>query len=224
MPRCMACGWPCAARDAVLCDSCHALAFATTARCSCCALPLMTAAPATTRCGQCLAHPPAFDATLTAANYQGLLRDTLHRFKFHAQPGLARWFARELASPCQALSRDTWLMPVPLSRQRLKERGYNQSLVIARQLSRLTGLTLRPGLVLRVRDTPQQSSLKFKERRSNIKGAFACPTRLDGMRIAVVDDVMTSGATLEEIAFTLKKAGAAYVTNVVMFRATRDAS
>lgn len=216
-PLCGACNALCEAADAVLCDACHREAFAPRMRCVCCAVP-----SATTRCGACIASPPDYDATLTAASYTPLVRPLLHRFKFSEQPGLAAWMARALAPHLSTLRTDTRLVPVPLSKERLKLRGFNQSWELAKQLSALTGHAARSDVVLRIRDTPAQSTLKFKQRRESVKQAFACPARIDGLNIGVVDDVMTTGATLEEVARTLKKAGAASVTNLVIFRAAID--
>lgn len=143
-------------------------------------------------------------------------------FKFNNKPGLAHWFAQELSDAATTLPNNSMLIPVPLSTERLKERGYNQSLEIAKHLARLSGLKLLRNALLRTRHTPAQSTLKLTERHASIKGAFACPARLDGANILVVDDVMTSGATLEECARTLKKAGAQSVTNLVVFRASFD--
>ncbi len=220
-PRCAACASACESRDAVLCDACRALAFTPVPRCTCCAI-VIPADAHSERCGACLAYAPSFDISRVAATYDATVRSVLHDFKFNQQPGLARWFAQELAAHARMLPADSLLVPVPLSTERLRERGFNQSWEIAKHLSALTGLPTRADAVLRTRHTPAQSTLKFKERRDNIKGAFACPTRLEGLHIAVVDDVMTSGATLEEMARTLKKAGAVSVANLVVFRAAWD--
>jgi ComF family protein len=221
-PRCAVCDYACDLPNAVLCTDCHALTFRAQTRCHTCALPMDAMAGSGTRCGACLRDAPAYDETRVAANFDAQVRSVLHRFKFNAQPGLATWMAQALAPHCQGLSDDALLIPVPLSTQRLRERGYNQSLQIAKHLSVLSGLPLRPQALLRTRHTPAQSTLSLKARRKNIKGAFACPERLDGLPIVVVDDVMTSGATLQEIALTLKKAGAARVTNAVVFRAVLE--
>lgn len=221
-PHCALCNSACATKSAALCDACHALAFAQVARCECCAIALPASAQEITRCGPCTSHPPAFDATLTAADYSVHVRGLVLDFKFNHKPGLARGFARALAHAAKTLPSDGVLIPVPLSSERLKERGYNQSLEIAKHLARLTGLDLKRDALLRTRHTPAQSTLKLTERHASIKGAFACPARLDGANVLVVDDVMTSGATLEECARTLKKAGAQSVTNLVVFRAALD--
>ena len=110
------------------------------------------------------------------------------------------------------------IVPVPLSAGRLRERGYNHALEIARQVARATGKRLAPELCERRRDTPPQIGLPLAERAKNVRGAFHCPQLVGGARIAVLDDVMTTGATLDEIAATLKRAGAARVENWVVAR------
>ncbi len=108
---------------------------------------------------------------------------------------------------------------VPLSAARLAERGFNQALEIARPLSKSLATALRTDVCVRVRHTGAQAALPYAERRKNVRGAFACLEDLSGLRIAVVDDVMTTGATLDEIAKTLKKRGAIHVENWVVARA-----
>jgi ComF family protein len=108
---------------------------------------------------------------------------------------------------------------IPLSRERLAERGFNQALEIARPLARARGIALRSDLAVRVRHAGAQAELPFAARRKNVRGAFACLEDLSGLRVAVVDDVMTTGATLDEFAKTLKKRGAARVENWVVARA-----
>jgi len=110
-------------------------------------------------------------------------------------------------------------VPVPLAPRRLRERGFNQALEIARSLSRLCGVRLERGMVARCRDTPAQAALAGAERLENVRGAFRVAGAARGVRIAVVDDVMTTGATLAEIARVLKEAGAARVENWVAARA-----
>jgi len=110
------------------------------------------------------------------------------------------------------------IVPVPLSTQRLRSRGYNQALEIARHLASATGTRLAPEVCERVRDTPVQMGLPLAERGRNVRGAFRCPAIVSGETLAVLDDVMTTGATLDEIAATLKRAGAARVVNWVVAR------
>jgi predicted amidophosphoribosyltransferase len=107
---------------------------------------------------------------------------------------------------------------VPLSARRLRERGYNQALEIARDIARATRTRLELELCVRARDTPAQIDLPLAERAKNVRDAFHCPRLVAGARIAVLDDVMTTGATLDEIAATLKRAGAVHVENWVVAR------
>ena len=118
-------------------------------------------------------------------------------------------------------SRDWWrdlIVPVPLSFERESTRGFNQSLEIARRYARLTGATMAERTLLQVRHTPPQQSLARDARRRNVRGAFGVSGDVRGTRITVVDDVMTTGSTLDEIADTLKRAGAARVVNRVVAR------
>ena len=108
--------------------------------------------------------------------------------------------------------------PVPLSNARLAERGFNQALEIARPLARARGLRITADLGHRVRNTGAQADLPFGARRKNVRGAIACVEDLSGMRVAVVDDVMTTGATLDEFARVLKSRGALHVENWVVAR------
>ncbi|MGH8705789.1 MAG: ComF family protein, partial [Burkholderiales bacterium] len=110
------------------------------------------------------------------------------------------------------------IVPVPLAPARIAQRGYNQALEIARHVARASGARLAPELCARVRDTPAQSGLPWAERARNVRGAFLCPRLVEGMAVALLDDVMTTGATLDEIARTLKAAGAARVVNWVVAR------
>ena len=111
-----------------------------------------------------------------------------------------------------------FIVPVPLSARRLRDRGYNQALEIAREVARITRARLGIELCERARDTPAQIDLPLAERAKNVRDAFHCPRLIADARIAVVDDVMTTGATLDEIATTLKRAGAARVENWVVAR------
>ena len=113
------------------------------------------------------------------------------------------------------------IIPMPLSAQRLRERGFNQSHEIARGLARRLHVQVADAACKRIRHTPPQASLPLDQRRANIRGAFECTMDLDGARVAIVDDVLTSGATLNELARTLLRAGAAEVTGWVLARTER---
>ena len=110
------------------------------------------------------------------------------------------------------------VLPMPLHPKRLAERGFNQALEIARGVARNLGRPIAPRGVLRVKDTPPQTELPYEERAKNVRGAFLCKLDLTGASVAVLDDVMTTGATLNELARALKRAGATRVENFVIAR------
>ena len=142
----------------------------------------------------------------------------MQSFKYHGTLAYADWFAQAMLERRAEPPAADVLIPVPLARSRQRERGFNQALEIARPLSRWTGIPLLADTAIRVRDTPPQASLPWSERAKNIRGAFACATALSGKRVIVIDDVMTTGASLEEFAKTLKRAGAASVENWLIAR------
>ncbi|MES2299885.1 MAG: ComF family protein [Pseudomonadota bacterium] len=217
---CAVCG---GASDAPVCDACRLRYTApSTARCPRCANPVAPA-DALLACGVCQARQPHFDATLAAVDYTMPLDQLVLQLKFGGQLALAPWCARTmvdalLARPQFALPE--LLCPVPLGPLRLRERGFNQALEIARPLARALGIALLPGLLLRTRETKAQSSLAPAQRAANIRRAFVlapgCEVR--DRHVGVVDDVMTSGRTLDELAATLKRFGAARVSNLVFAR------
>ncbi len=218
---CVLCG---ALGDEAVCPACsQAHVLDVHARCPCCANPVGSQDGAR-RCGACLAEPPAFDATLTACDYAAPVDGLVLQLKFGARLALAPWMAGRLRDvvlerPARALPE--LLCPVPLGPRRLAERGYNQALEMARPLSRTLGIPLAPRLLARQLDTAAQSGVAPGERRRNVRGAFAVvdgQPALAGRHVGVVDDVMTSGHTLDEIAGVLKRAGAARVTNLVFAR------
>jgi ComF family protein len=167
-------------------------------------------------CGACLAHAPAFDATVAACDYDAPLDGLVMQLKFGARLALAPWMARLLHDAVRGAPAP----PVPLGPRRLVERGFNQALEVARPLAALLGADLAPRLVRRVLETTAQSGVAPGERRDNVRGAFAVmdATLVQGRHVGVVDDVMTSGHTLDELAATLKRAGALRVTNLVFAR------
>lgn len=174
-------------------------------------------------CGSCLADPPAFDRTLVAADYALPVDQLVLQLKFGHRLALAPLCARLLrdAVLCHPdATLPALLCPVPLGPHRLAERGYNQALEIAKPLARSMGLALHAQLVVRVHETAAQSSVAPERRQQNIAGAFAVPDAalVAGRHIGVVDDVMTSGRTLNELAATLKRHGAAQVSNFVFAR------
>lgn len=173
-------------------------------------------------CGACLLSRPPLDLCLTATAYAWPWVELIARFKFREQAG----WDRPLASLMQgapwagkALNDADWVLPIPLSAQRLSERGYNQAWLLARQLSPEKA---DAQLLIRTRDTPTQRSLPRTERLANLKGAFSlAPGRAEqlmGKRVVLVDDVMTSGASLHTAARVLRQAGALHISALVLSR------
>lgn len=169
-----------------------------------------------------MTNPPALDAALAAVAYDypwsGLVAD----FKFHGKTAWARTFAGLLRSAPwvePALDAADMVMPMPLSAQRLSERGFNQTLLLARALS---PAKVRTDLLLRIQDTPPQRTLPRRERLRSVQHAFAVDplhnAALKGKRVVLVDDVMTSGASLAAAAASVRRAGAAHITGLVFAR------
>jgi ComF family protein len=179
-------------------------------RCPRCALD----SPRGEICGRCLSERPHYDATMAALAYEFPADALVHALKFRGELALAGLLAGFLAGQVSDESIDH-VVPVPLSAARLRERGYNHAAEIARHVA---PRKLALSLCERSRDTPPQMNLPFAERRRNVRGAFRCTRKLAGESVAVVDDVMTTGATLDEIAGVLKAAGAARVVNWVVAR------
>ncbi|RQS16939.1 ComF family protein [Burkholderia sp. Bp8998] len=239
--RCALCG---NLSHTVICSACDAAYWnEARLRCDVCAVPLGVgrprpradrnrhgdAGPASTyRCDTCRATPPPFDATLALADYRAPLDGLARGLKFHARLALGAEFAARLAQRVD----DTDAMrgaggfdviaPVPLSHGRLVARGYNQAWAIARPLAHRLGVRADAALLARVAETAPQSRLDRRARRDNVLAAFAVTGDLAGRHVALVDDVMTSGATLAAAAQALKAAGAARVTNLVALRTARD--
>jgi ComF family protein len=218
---CALCGARCAG---AVCRACHVHYLAgQPARCPRCANPV-GAHDSGLACGACQTQAPAFDATCAAAGYLAPLDQLVLQLKFGGTLALAPWFAQAIGEAAAVAGMDPpdLLCPVPLGARRLAERGFNQALEIARPLARTLGVALAPALALRVRETPAQSGVAPAERRNNLRRAFMLAphavAQLAGRHIGVVDDVMTSGATLHELAALLKRFGAARVSNYVFAR------
>lgn len=175
-------------------------------------------------CGACLSDPPHFDETISAFRYAYPLDRLVQAYKFSANLGLLPLFGDALVRAIRAAdaARPDLIIPLPLASRRLAERGFNQSALLGERVSKTLGIRFEVRGMLRVRETPPQTGLNREARQKNVRGAFDCAHRLDGRHVAVVDDVMTTGATLSEAAKILKKAGAAHVSAWVVARALRD--
>ncbi len=181
--------------------------------------------PARLLCGECLADPPAFDETVAAFSYAFPLDRLLQSFKFNENLSLTSLFSAALLAAVQRHHAGTGIalpdriIALPLARKRLAERGFNQSALIAEWVARNLQVPYASRGLLKVRDTPPQAGLNRVARLKNVRNTFDCGESLTGLRIAVVDDVMTTGATLSEAASVLRKAGATFVSAWVLARA-----
>ncbi len=181
-----------------------------------CGLP----SPRNAVCGACLSERPHFDKIAAAFLYAFPIDAVVQRLKYRGDLALAPLLGKALAQ--RVTERPDVMVPVPLSDARIRERGFNQAIEIARVVETTAGVTLRPELCRRVSDRPPQAGLPWVERAKNVRGAFACDVDMTGLHVAVIDDVMTTGATLNEIARALKLAGAARVSGWIAARTLRD--
>jgi len=208
---CQLCGS--GSNNGILCTPClEDLPWLPLDRCAVCALPLASGQV----CGACLDRPPRFDRVEAVFAYCFPVDALIHAYKYGGRLALARalggLLARQVARDVDAI------VPMPLARGRLAERGFNQALEIARVAAAATGVALLPRACRKVTETPAQTMLPWKERARNVRRAFVCDADLEGKRIAVVDDVLTTGATLNELTRVLRKAGAASVRGWVIAR------
>jgi ComF family protein len=195
--------------------------------CRCCALPVIdklrsaSENPDALLCGDCLKHPKPFDRTLAAFTYAHPLDFLINRFKHHRQFVCGDYLSKHLISAVQAAygrqSLPDLLLPMPLHWTRHFKRGFNQSHAIAHQLHKKLSIPLAHHC-RRLKHNPRQQGLKRKERLRNLTEAFTVSSRLDGYHVALIDDVMTTGATATELSHCLRQAGAAKVDVWVLAR------
>lgn len=208
------------------CELCHALVPASHALCTdclqslpwlhhaCprCALPLPVDASPGSLCGECLADPPPFDRSIAPLCYRPPVNDLVSRFKYHAGLANGRLLAQILGQTVvQTPTSIQLLLPMPLHPARLRQRGYNQAAELARVVSQASGIPANGRLLKRIQEAPSQREARKRDRVRNVRSAFACaPTGLPG-RVAIIDDVITTGATARAAAMAVKKAGAGWV-------------
>jgi len=199
-----------------LCPGCRADLPDLGPACGRCATPL----PFPGTCGPCLRRPPFHDAALAAFHYESPLSDLLIDLKFHGRLALARTLGELLAARLEEadVARPGLIVPVPLHPQRLRERGYNQALELARPVARRLGVPLAPELGVRLRATASQANLDPQARRRNVRGAFGVQG-IAPASIAIVDDVITTGSTVAAFAKALRRAGARHIQVWAMARA-----
>lgn len=176
-------------------------------------------------CGQCLKRPPAFDSSIACFEYGTPIKELLYRFKMNAELSLAPIFASLMAhrikKACGENPASFTLLPMPLHPRRIRYRGFNPTLEIARHLRHRLNMPMNRQLAYRHLHRSAQSGLAFKDRKKNVKGVFKTHHHIT-QPVAILDDVMTTGATVESLAKTLKKAGAPSVTVWCLAKTTLD--
>jgi len=210
---CVLCGSM--SHDGLWCAACDAaLPYFNAAHCPVCALPT----PSGEMCGHCLTQPPLFTRTTAVFGYSFPLDKLIQGMKYGEQLALAHAFAKKLVQRIDKSNLPDYVIAMPLHPVKLRERGFNQSLLLAATVTRELKLKLLPNACQRVRDTPPQSALPWKERKKNVRNAFCCDMDLTGKRIVLVDDVLTTGASLNALAEAVSKKGAIEISAWVVAR------
>ena len=220
-PTCLLCGAR-AEGDWNLCADCCAELPRNNHPCQCCAIPLDGSLDLV--CGKCQQHPPPFDRAFAPLLYQQPVDYLVKALKFGSQLTIARllgeWLGEDLAGRDRALPE--CIIPVPLHPSRLRERGFNQALELARPVSRRLGIPVLPNSVQRIRRTKPQVELNFNARGGNVRGAFAVNRPLPVHHVALIDDVITTGSTVSEVAQVLGAAGVSEIDIWACARTLRD--
>jgi len=226
-PRCLSCGVV-VERQGAICPGCwRELAFLTDPQCACCGFPFEFELGGEAFCGACTRQPAAFDRARAVLTYDDISRSLVLGLKHGDKTHMAPAFGALMARAGAALTREAdALVPVPLHRWRLWRRRYNQSGLLAQAIARESGLAVLPDTLIRRKPTASLGHMSPSARRRALRGAFAVPrTRradIEGKRLVLVDDVLTTGATAEACARTLKRAGAASVDVLVFTRVVRS--
>jgi ComF family protein len=203
---CALCGS--ASRDRLVCVACDRALPRLRVACARCAAPLAQAG----LCGECLRGAPAFDEAAAAFEYRFPVDRLVQRFKAAGDLAIGRWLALQLLERVRPAERPDRIVAPPLSREKLRRRGFNQALEIAKHVGRALRVPVDLAALEKVRDTPAQQGLTRRERRANLRGAFRCARRFEGEHVAIIDDVVTTAATANALARLLKRAGAARVS------------
>lgn len=219
-PRCIACGdaggWrlPGPANPALdLCATCQAQLPLNLHACQHCALPL-PGAPVPLICGRCLRRPPPYQASFCAYEYAYPIEHLIRRLKYGRALTQARVLGQLLGQQLRDRHAGPWpecFVPVPLHPDRYRARGYNQVIELGRFLERESNIAMRTDLVERIRHTPEQAGLSRRERRKNLRHAFRVAAATLPGHVALLDDVITTGTTMNELAGTLKRAGVRHI-------------
>jgi ComF family protein len=211
---CLLCGAD--SSNSLLCPACAGdLPMSPSSCCPQCAEPTTHGE----RCGACLKEPPHFDRAVAVFRYDFPVDRIIHALKYGHQLAVAEWLGQRLGEFIEP--GENLILPMPLHPERLRERGFNQSMEIARVLGKRLNLTVDRSSLNRNRATLPQADLPLKERHRNVRGAFECSADMTGKNILLIDDVMTTGATLNECARVLKLHGATRITAAVAARALK---
>ena len=209
----------------IICPDCHkAIRAVRPPYCPCCGLPYPAGDKEGHLCAPCLKEKRYFEIHRTCALYEGALKEAIHRFKYGGVFPLVSVFGDLLYPVFQGLSRNypvDLLIPVPLHMKRLRERGFNQALLLVKELSKRTGIPYAERALKKINDTPVQSTLKKRERKKNLTRAFQVKDRetIRGKAVVLVDDVYTTGTTVNECSRALRTAGAERVAVLTVARA-----
>ena len=199
------------------CEACNAaLPYLNAPHCPVCALPT----PQGELCGHCLKKTPLFTRTIAVFGYQFPVDRLIQAMKYHQQLALAKIFSEKLLQKIDQTNLPDYVIPMPLHPAKLRRRGFNQAQLIAALLAKSLDRPLLAHACYRLRDTPSQTSLPWKERSKNVRGAFSCDVDLSGRHIALVDDVLTTGASMGALAFAVQKQGAREISAWVVARTT----
>jgi len=201
--------------DGMWCFACDAaLPYLEVPHCPVCALPTVAGEV----CGHCLAHPPSFSNTVAVYGYAFPLDRMILAMKYREHLALAHAFAKKLLPRIDRRDLPDCIVAMPLHPHKLRERGFNQSQLLASTIARELQIELLGDACRRIRDTPPQSALPWKERKNNVRNAFCCDTDLHGKSVALVDDVLTTGSSLSALAGAMQQRGAGTISAWVIAR------
>jgi ComF family protein len=224
-PTCVSCHTVIGNGDQPFCPSClQEIRFIASPLCSCCGMPFSHEKMMDHLCGECISHKPAFSMARAVGQYKTALLEAIHHFKYGGKTAVGESMGRMMAAfPFPAFDACDYslIIPVPLHPKKLRERGFNQSVILAKVLSRQYAILLDFLSLRRLYYTEPQVGLGSKERERNVRKAFAVdkPDKIKGAKIILVDDVYTTGSTLRECARCLMDAGAERVAALTLARA-----